>query len=173
MRLSGGVLTQRQVRGACAIAAGAVVLWPVTAAARPEPAPPHGVMAAAGGTVYGGATSQDFPVVIQTNKNGRTVTNATIAIRANCTSGGFVVVPDGYRNLTVSKKRKFSASFGPMTQRNDDGTTTDFEGTVSGSFNKARSKASGRWSFKATDHDAAGAVTDTCDSGSVSWTARQ
>jgi hypothetical protein len=60
-----------------------------------------------------------------------------------------------------------------MTNRNDDGTTTDFEGTISGSFNKARTKASGKWSFKATDHDAAGAVTDTCDSGSVSWSAKQ
>jgi hypothetical protein len=26
---------------------------------------------------------------------------------------------------------------------------------------------------QATDHDATGAVTDTCDSGSVSWTAKQ
>jgi hypothetical protein len=60
-----------------------------------------------------------------------------------------------------------------MTTRNDDGTTTDFEGSVSGAFNKARTKATGKWTFKATDHDATGAVTDTCDSGSVSWSAKQ
>lgn len=82
-------------------------------------------------------------------------------------------MPDGYRGLSVSKKRKFSASFGPMTTRNDDGTTTDFEGSVSGAFNNARTKATGKWSLKATDHDAAGAITDTCDSGSVSWSAKQ
>jgi hypothetical protein len=150
-----------------------MVLWPVTATARLEHGAPRAVTAAVGGTVYGGVTSQDFPVVIQTNRNGRKVTDATIAIRANCTSGGFVVVPDGYREMSVSKKRKFSASFGPTTERNDDGTTTDFEGTISGSFNKARTTASGRWSFKATQHDAAGAVADTCDSGSIRWTARQ
>jgi hypothetical protein len=131
------------------------------------------VAAAAGGTVYGGTTSQDFPVVIQTNKNGRAVSTATIAIRADCATGGFMTVPDGYRNMSVSKKRKFSASFGPTTQREDDGTTTDYEGSISGSFNKSRTKASGTWSFKATHHDAAGAVADTCDSGNVSWTARQ
>jgi hypothetical protein len=150
-----------------------MVLWPVTATAGPEHGAARAVIAAAGGTVYGGASSQDFPVVIQTNRNRRRVTDAMIAIRLNCTSGGFFVIPDGYRDLSVSKKRKFGASFGPTTQRNDDGTTTDFEGSISGSFNKARTKASGRWSFKATDHDAAGAVTDTCDSGSISWTARQ
>ena len=59
-----------------------------------------------------------------------------------------------------------------MTNRSDDGTTSDFEGSFSGAFNKARTKVSGKWSFKATDHDAAGAVTDTCDSGSISWTAK-
>ena len=150
-----------------------MVLWPVTATARQEHGAPRALIAAAGGTVYGGVTSQDFPVVIQTNRNGRKVTDAMIAIRANCTSGGFVVLPDGYRDVSVSKKRKFSASFGPTTERNDDGTTTDLEGSISGSFNKARTKASGKWSFKATEHDAAGAVTDTCDSGSIRWTAQQ
>jgi hypothetical protein len=150
-----------------------MVLWPVTATAGPQHGVARAVIAAAGGTVYGGASSQDFPVVIQTTRNGRRVTDARIAIRATCASGGSVVLPDGYRDMAVSKKRKFSASFGPTTQRNDDGTTTDFEGSISGSFNKARTKASGKWSFKATDHDAAGAVTDTCDSGSISWSARQ
>jgi hypothetical protein len=82
-------------------------------------------------------------------------------------------VPDGYRALAVNKQRRFNASFGPTTTRNDDGTTTDFEGSISGTFNKARTKASGRWSLKATDHDATGAITDTCDSGRVSWTAKQ
>jgi hypothetical protein len=150
-----------------------MVLWPVAAGARPVHDTAQAVATAAAGTVYGGTTSQDFPIVIQTNRNGRTVTNATIAIRANCTSGGFFAIPDGYRNMSVSKKRKFSASFGPTTERNDDGTTTDFEGSISGSFNKSRTKASGTWTFKATHHDAAGAVADTCDSGTVSWTARQ
>ena len=92
------------------------------------------------------------------------MTKATIAIRVSCTSGGFATVPDQYPKLRVNKKRKFSASFGPVTNRNDDGTTTDFEGTISGTFNKARTSASGTWTFKGTDRDAAGAVTDTCDS---------
>ena len=172
---SGGVLRQRLTGALCAVVGGALVMVasPLAAAARPEHGSSRGTTAAAGGTVYGGDTAQGFPVVIETSKNGRRVVDATIAIRMTCTSGGAATVPDGYRGLAVNKKRKFKASFGPTTSRNDDGTTTDFEGTISGRFNKARTKASGKWSVKGTDHDATGAITDTCDSGGITWTAKQ
>lgn len=173
MRLSERVLRQRRIGWVCAVAAAALVVSPLTAAARPEHGSSRATTASAGGTVYGGDTAQDFPVVIETSKNGRKVVQATIAIRLTCTSGGAFTLPDGYGGMSVSKKRKFRTSFGPVTNRNDDGTTTDFEGTISGAFNKSRTKASGTWSLKATDHDAAGAITDTCDSGSVRWTAKQ
>jgi len=112
-------------------------------------------------------------VVIETSKNGRKVADAVIAISLNCTSGASATLPDDYAALKVSKKRKFTASFGPVTNRNDDGTTTDFQGSLSGKFNKSRTKVSGTWSFKAVDHAASGAVTDTCDSGTVNWHAKQ
>ena len=60
-----------------------------------------------------------------------------------------------------------------MTERNDDGTTIDLQGAVSGKFNRSMTSISGTWSFKATEHDATGAVTDTCDSGTINWTAKQ
>jgi len=173
VRLSTGVLRQRRIGWAFAVAAGALVVSPLTAAAGTEQGGSRATTAGAGGTVYGGVTAQDFPVVVETSKNGRKVVKATIAIRLTCTSGGVVILPDGYTAMSVSKKRKFSASFGPVTSRNDDGTTTDFEGSISGAFNKARTKASGKWSLKATDHDASGAITDTCDSGSINWRAKQ
>ena len=173
MRLSGAPASHRRSGWACAVAAGALLASPVTAGARPEHSGPRATSAAAAGTVFGGVTAQDFPVVIQTSKNGRKVVDATIGIRLTCTSGSTVTLPDGYRGMSVSKKRKFGSTFGPTTNRNNDGTTTDFEGSISGAFNKARTKASGTWSFKATDHDASGATTDTCDSGTVSWTAKQ
>ena len=128
--------------------------------------------AAAGGTVYGGATAQQFPIVIEMSKNGKKIVKARIAIRLTCTAGGTVTLSDAYGPLSL-KGSKFTASFGPVTTRNDDGTTTDVEGTISGAFNKARTKASGKWTFKGTDHDGTGAITDTCESGSVSWTVKQ
>jgi hypothetical protein len=128
--------------------------------------------AATVGTSYGGVTSQDFPVVVDVNRRRSRVVRAVIAIRLSCTAGGFNTFPDGYTRLAI-RRGKFSASFGPVVQRNPDGTTTDLEGTMSGTFNSSGTKVSGAWTFKATEHDAAGAVTDTCDSGSVSWSAKQ
>ncbi len=170
-----GVFRQRRIGVSCAVVGGAMVIVasPLAAAARPEHGSSWATTAAASGTVYGGETAQRFPVVIETNKNARKVVDATIAIRLTCTSGASATLPDGYRRLAVNKQRRFNASFGPTTSRNDDGTTTDFEGSIRGTFNKARTKASGKWSLKATDHDATGAITDTCDSGSVTWSAKQ
>jgi hypothetical protein len=155
------------------VATGVLAVSPLAAAARPQHASSRAAAAGAGGRVYGGASAQDFPVVIETSKNGRKVVKALIALDLSCTSGASISLPDDYSALSVSKKRKFSGSFGPETIRNNDGTSTDFEGSVSGAFNKARTKVSGTWSLKATEYDATGAVTDTCDSGSISWTATQ
>jgi hypothetical protein len=164
-----GVLRHRRSGLACAIAIGGLV-FPLTAVAMDDSARSPATTAKASGAVYGGATSQDLPIVIEANKSGRKV-KALIAIRLKCTSGAILTLPDSY-SMRV-KKGKFAASFGPEPNRNQDGTSTDFEGSISGKFNKARTKVSGKWSFKGTDRDAAGAVTDTCDSGSVGWAAKQ
>jgi hypothetical protein len=151
-----------------AVAAGVALAVPFAAPASTDTASTSAVS----GVVFGGLTAQDWPVVVELSKNGRRVVRASAGLRLTCTSGGFFNVPDAYGGLPV-KNRKFSVSFGPTTQRNSDGTTTDLEGSISGSINKARSKVTGRWQLKATEHDAAGAVTDTCDSGVVSWSAKQ
>ena len=124
------------------------------------------------GLVFGGVTSQGGPVVVELSKSGRQMARAVVGIRLTCTSGASATVFDGYQKLAV-KSRRFSTSFGPQVSRNADGTTTDFEGSIAGTINKARSKATGTWQLKATDRDAAGTVTDTCDSGAVSWSAKQ
>jgi hypothetical protein len=163
----------RRVISVFTVGVAVLVLCPFTAAARSERAGTRAGAAGVAGTVYGGETAQNLPVVVETSKNGRKVVKAIVAVRLTCTSGGVATLPDRYTALAVSKARKFGVSFGPETVRNDDGTTTDFEGSISGAFNKARTKVSGKWSFKLTDHDASGAVTDTCDSGSVTWSAKQ
>lgn len=158
-----------------AAATAAMVGVPLEASASPAGAAlrPRTVAAASPGAVYGGVTPQDFPVVIQMSKDRRHVVRAAIALEMPCTSGGFIVLPDIYRDLSVSKAGKFRISFGPVTQRNDDGTTSDYSGKTVGALNAARTKVSGSWQFKVVDHDPAGGVTDTCDSGTVSWTAKQ
>lgn len=156
-----------------AIAATVMVGGPLAASASSLGATPHARSAAVAGAVYGGITPQDFPVVVELNKKRSQVVRAAIVVRVTCTSGARVNVPDSYLKVPVSSRGKFSTSFGPTTNRNDDGTTTDFEGSVSGALNAARTKISGKWQLKVTDHDASGAVTDTCDSGSVTWKTKQ
>ena len=129
--------------------------------------------AAAAGLVYGGQTSQGWPVVIQANKSRRQVVRAITALHLECTTGDFSNIPDAYIRLPVNKRRRFSASFGPDTNRNPDGTTADFSGSISGAFNRARSKVSGTWHFHITEFDTSGAQTGTCDSGNVRWSAKQ
>jgi hypothetical protein len=172
MRLFDVVLDPARLRRTVAVAAAILVSAPLGASASSH----HGSdssRTAAAGVSYGGITSQDFPLVVETNRQRRQVVRAIIAIRLTCATGGFMTVPDGYVRLAMSKKGKFSASFGPQTMRNDDGTTLDFQGRISGAFNTSRTRVSGVWSYTATIHDTAGAVTDTCDSGNVTWSAKQ
>lgn len=125
------------------------------------------------GNTYGGVTAQGMPVIVDMTATRRQVVRAVVAIRLDCTAGGTATVPDKYTRLPVTKSGRFRVSFGPVTQRNDDGTTTDFQGSMSGRLNSTKTRISGTWRFTFTDHDASGAVTDTCSSGSVTWTAKQ
>jgi hypothetical protein len=165
--------TSKRTLASAGLAAAIALAVPLAAPASTHSTGSAVAGAAATGVAFGGLTAQGWPVVVELSKNGRRVVRASTGLRLNCTSGGFYNVPDRYARLPVSKSRKFSFKFGPTTERNADGTTTDFEGSISGSINKARSKASGRWNLKLTERDAAGTVTDTCDSGSVSWSAKQ
>jgi hypothetical protein len=155
------------------MAAAVLGATPLVAAAAPrhDGTPPR-ITAAATGVVYGGVTGDGFGLIVETNKSRREIVRMATGLRLQCTSGASFAIPDGWRRLSV-RKGKFRGAFGPSTQRNEDGTTSDLEGAVSGKFNRSKTSISGTWSFKATDHDAAGAVTDTCDSGTVDWTAKQ
>ena len=140
------------------------------ATAGPAGARPPG---AATGNTYGGVTPQGQPIVIDMTANRRSIVRAVTVLDMTCTSGNSGTVTDRYPRMPVTKKGRFSYAFGPTTERNDDGTTTDFKGRFAGRLNAAKSKVSGTWTYTITEHDAAGAVTDTCTSGSVSWAAKQ
>jgi|1185.fasta_scaffold309976_2 hypothetical protein len=126
------------------------------------------------GNTYGGITAQDWPVIVTMKANRRLIVRAVAAVDMSCTAGGTTVQPVHLVGIPVNKKGKFARSFGPQTVRNADGTTTDFSGRIAGALNRAKTRIlSGQVRFKFVEHDAAGAVTDTCDSGIVRWTAAQ
>jgi hypothetical protein len=110
--------------------------------------------------------------MVELSKNHRRVVRTVIGIDLRCTSGFVYSDWWWFRDLAVSKKRKFRGSFGPDTRRFDDGTTSDHETSMRGALNRAHSRVSGTWRAKVTDYDNTGAVTDTC-SASVRWTAKQ
>ncbi len=138
-------------------------------------ATPAGVRtpSAATGNTYGGVTKQGMPVVVDMTADRRRIVRAVTVLDLTCTSGDSGLTTDRYTRLPVTKTGRFAYAFGPTTERNEDGTTTDFEGRIAGRLNAAKTRIAGTWSYTITEHDAAGAVTDTCTSGSVSWTAKQ
>ena len=143
------------------------------ASASSHPDGPYARTAAATGVFYGGRTPDDWPVVIELSKNRRQVVQAIVGLELSCTSGRAVNLRDLWINIDVNKRRKFRATTGVITRRNDDGTSTDVESTISGALNRARSKVSGRWRLKLTIYTSTGEVIDACDSGTVRWSAKQ
>jgi hypothetical protein len=112
-------------------------------------------------------------VVVTMNATRRQVVRAVAAVDAKCTSDLALTIPDRFTKLAVTKGGKFRVVYGPYTVRNDDGTTTDWQGRMTGALNDAKTKIVGTWRLIASDHDATGAVTDTCDTGLLTWSARQ
>jgi hypothetical protein len=154
---------------ACALIIGTPMI-PVASAAPASVVTPS---ATAVGNTYGGVTSQGFPVVVTMNATRRQVVRAVAAVDAKCTSDLALTIPDRFTKLAVTKGGKFRVVYGPYTVRNDDGTTTDWQGRMTGALNDAKTKIVGTWRLIASDHDATGAVTDTCDTGLLTWSARQ
>jgi hypothetical protein len=126
--------------------------------------------AAPSDVVYGGVTPQGWPVVVQLSHDRRTVTKLVVALPLKCGHGAPIVNRDSYAKLKLSKSGRFSDTYGPVTTDNGDGTTTDYRGSVSGTVAASKIVASSRLS--GAFYDATGTLTDTCDSGTVKWTAK-
>jgi hypothetical protein len=176
------------MRRARSLAGWIVVLGALAVASAParETAPPRlaahrliahvaqGAGTSGPGVVLGGITRAGWPVIVQMTSSFKTVRHAVIALRTRCTSGQAFVDHDGYLDMRVSRSGRFGASFGPQPNGSpSSGITETAQGSVSGRFNKARTKVSGTWRLTFIDKNAAGATTDTCDSGRVAWHAQQ
>ncbi len=126
--------------------------------------------AAPSGVVYGGETPQEWPVVVQVAKNGKSITKLVLALTLKCSSGDPVVNRDRFDKLKLSVSGRFDNSYGPVTIDNGDGTTTDYRGSVAGKVTKGKISATSRLS--GDFYDASGKLLYACDSGKVNWTAK-
>jgi hypothetical protein len=157
-----------RVAGAClsglAVAVAVALGAPTSAPAAPQ--------ATGGGVVFGGLTSQRWPVVVEFSRDGRKVVLASVALSLKCGTGG-ENLGDEYTRLPLSKTGRFHGSYGPVRVDNADGSFDVYTSKVTGASNRARSKLSGTWRLVDAEHNVAGVLTDTCDSGSVHWKAKQ
>ena len=73
----------------------------------------------------------------------------------------------------MSKSGRIRASHGPVRVDRSDGSFDISQSHMTGTSNRARANISGTWRLIDAEHDATGALTDTCDSGMVHWTAKR
>ena len=122
--------------------------------------------------VLGGKTSQGWPVVVTFNQRISKSTRISIGIHLDCSDGTVINQVDSYTNSPVSRAGKYFGKFGPETHPNADGTSVETSGSYTGKINRLVTKASGTWQYKLVEKDATGAVKATCDSGLVTWSAK-
>jgi hypothetical protein len=133
------------------------------------------------GLVYGGVTASGFPVVIELSKTATKVVRATIGLELTCqVPGGDLTLPDSFTDLAISKSGRFSYSYGPEEVAGDPGTPVSkvqVFGSITGTVNKAKTRVKGTWNQKVVAYSAAdptgATVLDTCDSGVVTYSAKQ
>jgi hypothetical protein len=122
------------------------------------------------GVVFGGMTSNGWPVIVELSSDGRLVKRVVGGMSADCTAGGIFAFPSQWRNLRISRAGAFKASY--RDTDSDEGVEITYAETFTGKLNRARTKLTGRWRSSTTFRTADGTV-DVCDTGSLRYTARQ
>ena len=128
------------------------------------------------GQVFGGTTSQQWPVVVEVSKDSKQIVHALSGLQFSCTSGALLSpMTFDYLKLPLSKKGKFGVTI-PATQVDTlpNGQVVMGQGGITGARNAAGTKMKGTWTMTFTMVDpATGAVADTCSTGALTWTAKQ
>ena len=120
------------------------------------------------GQIYAGSTTQHQPIVVELNRQRTKVTDLLVGWGAGCTPPDSILVGDHLSDFPIS-----AAGFGDTFQAQteiDGGGKETLDYAINGRVGKT--KASGRLSVKITDTDGSGATTSTCNTGSVTWSAK-
>jgi hypothetical protein len=121
------------------------------------------------GSVYGGSTSRDAPVVLHVLPTRRRVHDILMDWDTqSCTDGSYYVYPDGFVNFPLSRSGAFGNPFTDTTSFSD-GSRRAFNYDLRGRV--TRTAAHGTLHVTTADTDPAGAPGTTCDSGTIAWKA--
>jgi hypothetical protein len=120
------------------------------------------------GIIYGGATSQDQPVVVRLNQPRKRVNDVITTWFANCTPEGVFRAPDHFGNFPVKGSGAFGNPFDWDTNLPDGGKrhyAYQFKGRLTSKAVK------GTLQVKVNETDAAGAPGAGCDTGGMTFKA--
>jgi hypothetical protein len=120
--------------------------------------------------VYGGTTSNGWPVVADVTRDGRMIKRIVGAIPVHCSEGGDFSLPSQWRYLRVSRAGAFKASY--ENKDVEEGVEMTVSERLAGKLNSARTRISATWSLSMTFKNPDGTV-DVCDSGTLKVTLRR
>lgn len=121
------------------------------------------------GTIYGGRTSRDAPVLLRVAPKQRRVRDVMLGWDTqSCSDGSYLVYPDAFQGFPMSRTGAFGNPF-TYTATFDDGSKRAFSYDLRGRVTKT--SAHGTLHVTTADTDAAGAPGMTCDSGTIAWKA--
>jgi hypothetical protein len=118
---------------------------------------------------YGGKTSAKWPVMVQLSRDGRQVSYAAAAWRADCSGMPYSSIEE-FDAIPVSRTGKFAKSYD--TGDFQDGTSTiHAAASITGKLNKQRTKINGTVRVTLSVKDATEGVDFACDTGTVHYVA--
>jgi hypothetical protein len=124
------------------------------------------------GSVFGGLTSQHWPVVFEVSGDGRALMAASAGLWMKCTSGDQFALNAGFARIPIAANGKFRSKWSQPPTVGSDGTTVSASETIHGALDHRHRWLSGVWRFQMTIALASG-PTDRCDSGAVRFHAMQ
>jgi hypothetical protein len=121
------------------------------------------------GRVYGGKTSQDQPIVARLDAKRKRIADLLVSWESSsCQPEGFVHYPEGLHNFALASGGRFSDAWDDTDQLSDGGSVRS---TYALAGRIARRAARGTLRIGVQWADAAGAATESCDSGALTWKA--
>ena len=117
--------------------------------------------------VYGGVTSQQYPVVIELEDDGREVRHLHFGWAAECASGGWSVLSDYLVDFPLT-----SGTFGDVFPQESPGQTLTWRYGYDIRGRLTRTGGSGRFQVDLAGVDGAGAIQEGCNTKVVTWSVR-
>jgi hypothetical protein len=170
--------TRERMRIAPRIRAHAAALAPAVATLAVAAMSPMGAVAFADGPrpagaaagVYGGMTSDGWPVIAEVTRDGRLLKRIVGGIQLDCSQGGGYSFPSQWRGLRISPSGAFKASYTDTGV--EDGVEVEVSESIAGKLNPARTRLTATWRASSTFRNPDGTV-DVCESGALRVVVRQ